>query len=110
MLQTKILRISFDGVYADRELYAAYDALKAFWYSRGPWHCLADFTEVAETTISTAAVKDIACRTPFISMDYLVIAVAPQGLDYALARMFELLSLETRKNVHVFRSMREALD
>ena len=39
-----------------------------------------------------------------------MIAVAPQSLDYGLARMFELLSLESRKNVHVFRTMKEALD
>ena len=67
----KILRISFDSVYGDRELYAAYDALKALWDSHSPWHCIADFTEVAETTISTAAVKDLVYRIPFVSMDCL---------------------------------------
>jgi hypothetical protein len=107
----KILRISFDGVYGDRELYAACDALKALWDSHGPWHCIADFTDVTKTTVSSNAVREVAYRKPFITMDCSIMGVAPQSLDYGLARMFELLSagFEIRKNVRVFRTMKEAL-
>jgi hypothetical protein len=41
--------------------------------------------------------------------DYLAIVVAPQNVLYALARMFELLTTETRHNIHVVHTMDEPL-
>ena len=107
----KIIRISFEGEETGQVLQAAHAALRSCWERLGPWPCIVDLTGVTEATFPSDAVRTIAQSQPVVSMDCLLVAVAPKDVSYGLARMFELLIHEERgPYVRVVHTMDEALD
>lgn len=107
----KIIRISFEGEETGQVLRDAQAALRSCWERLGPWPCIVDLTGVTEATFPSEAARTIAQSQPVVSMDCLLIAVAPKDVTYGLARMFELLILEERgPYVRVVHTMDEALD
>lgn len=97
------------GPCADDDLLEAYYALRLLWERHGPANLVIDYTDVTDFLISTEAVRDHSYRLPTVDTDYLLIAVAPKHIMYEIARMFELMTVETRPNMHVVHSMKEAL-
>jgi hypothetical protein len=65
---------------------------------------------VTEATFPSEDVRTIARNQPVVSMECLLVAVAPKDVTYGLARVFELLiSEEHRPYVRVVHTMDEAL-
>ena len=107
----KIVRITFEGEETDQVLEDGQAALRTCWERIGPWSCIVDYTGVtdADATLSSESVRQASYKPPIVSMDCLLIAVAPSQVTYGLSRMFELLSSDNRPNVHVVHTMDEAL-
>jgi hypothetical protein len=106
----KLVRLSLEGVETDQDLLAAQDALRSCWEHCGPWNCIVDSTGVTDIPFLSETVRTVAYRPPVVSVDCLLVIVAPTEAEFGLARMFELLSQDTRPNVRVVHSMEEALD
>src|ERR1700756_4616391 len=94
----KILRLSFLGDLTDRLLLDGYESARAAWFRHSPFHFIVDYSAVTDCPVSSETVRAIASRHPVMTDDYLAIIVAPQNVLYDLARMFELLTTETRHN------------
>jgi len=105
----KILRLSFLGDLTDRLLLDGYESARASWFRHGPFHFIVDYSTVSDCPVSSETIRAIASRHPVMTNDHLGITVAPQNVLYGLSRMFELLSTDTRHNIHVVHTMDEAL-
>ena len=105
----RILRLSFLGDLTDRLLLDGYEAARAAWFRHGPFHFIADYSAVSDFPVSNETIRAIASRHPVMTNNYLAIIVAPQNVLYDLARMFELLTPDTRHNIHVVHTRDEAL-
>ena len=106
----KIIRLSFEGEESGQVLRGAQAALRSCWERLGPWPCIVDLTGVTDATFPSEDVRTIARIQPVVSMDCLLVAVAPKDVTYGLARMFELLiSGEHGPYVRVVHTMDEAL-
>jgi hypothetical protein len=106
----KILRLSFLGDLTDRLLLEGYESARASWFRHGPFHFIADYSAVSDASVSAETVRAIASRHPVMpTNDYLGIIVAPQNVLYDLARTFEFLTTDTRRNIRVVHTMGEAL-
>lgn len=106
----KIVRLSLEGAETDQDVLDAQAALKAFWDRCGPWNCIVDCTGVTDLPLLSETIRFIAHKPPIISADCFEIVVAPTDAEFGLARMFEAVGEESRPNVRVVRTMREALD
>jgi len=105
----RILRLSFLGDLTDRLLLEGYEAARASWFRHGPFHFIVDYSAVSDCPVSSETLRAIASRHPVMTNDYLGIMVIPQNVPHGMSRMFELLSTETRRNIHVVHTMDEAL-
>jgi hypothetical protein len=105
----KILRLSFLGDLTDRLLLDGYESARASWFRHGPFHFIVDYSTVSDCPVSSETIRAIASRHPVMTNNCLGIIVAPQNVLYGLSRMFELLSTDTRHNIHVVHTMDEAL-
>jgi hypothetical protein len=106
----KIIRLSLEGAQTDQDVLDAQAALKACWDRCGPWNCIIDCTGVKDLPLLSETIRFIAHKAPIISADCSEIVVAPTDAEFGLARMFEAVGLETRPNMRVVRTMKEALD
>jgi hypothetical protein len=108
----KILRLTFQGRYTDEDLLAGYAILRSCYDRFGSCHCIVDYTGVSDVavTITTNGVRQLANKQPIFPMDCVTVNIAPNKLMYGMARMFQILSSDTRTNFRVVNSMEEALD
>ncbi len=105
----RIIRAVFEGPCTDDDVVEAYYALRLLWERQGPANLIIDYTGVTNILISTEAVREHSYRLPTVDTDYFLIAVAPKPIMYGIARMFEFITTETRPNMHVVHSMKDAL-
>ena len=105
----RIIRIVFEGPCTDDDMLEAYYALGLLLERNSPASVIIDYTDVTDIRISTEAVREYSYRLPTVDTDDFLIAVAPQPIMYGIARMFEVITAETRANMHVVHSMKEAL-
>jgi len=98
----RILRLSFLGDLTDRLLLEGYESARASWFRHGPFHFIVDYSTVSDCPVSSETIRAIA-------NNYLGIIIAPQNALNDLSRMFELLSTDTRHNIHVVYTMDKAL-
>ena len=107
----KIIRLTFEGKYRDQDLIAGYGILQGCYERFGSCNCIVDYTGVAEVavTITTDGIRRLAKTKPIFPMDRVTINVAPQTVMYGLARMFQILSSDTRTNFRVVSTMEQAL-
>lgn len=105
----RIIRVVFEGPCTDDDVLEAYYALSLLLERNGPASVIIDYTDVTDIRISTEAVSEHSYRLPTVDTDGFLIAVAPQPMMYGIARMFELITAETRPNMRVVHSMKEAL-
>jgi len=104
----RILLISCDGVFSDDDLADGYSALRDCSKSHGPFSCIVDYTGVTKFTVSSQAVINLAHMEPTIPVDYLQINVTPKTAYFGMARMFQILTSESRPNLRVVSTMKEA--
>lgn len=68
-----------------------------------------DLSEVASFDVSAEAIQDLAKATPVLNHpDLRRVVIAPSPEIYGMMRMFEIAGEETRPDLHVVRSEREA--
>ena len=106
----RILRCRFTGRVTDQELkdyYAAAGKLIAQTDAAGG---LTDFTGANSVEVSAKTIRQLATLPPLLNETFRVrCIVAPSDQAFALARMFERQGGYARVNLHVVRSMKEAL-
>jgi hypothetical protein len=106
----RVLFVRLEGVVTDEVLFSRYQqALEWNALHRYPC-CVTDCSGVQSTEVSAGAIGWIAENPPVVPEDIrrAVVLVAPQNVAYGLARMYEMLTSQTRDQVHVVRSMPEA--
>ena len=103
-----VLRFTFEGPLTDATLIAglaeAPKVVKVYPGCRG----ILDFSRVSEYDLSPDVLRQLAKSAPVIPAGYDRVFVAPQDYLYGMARMFSILAEQTRPELHVVRTMREA--
>jgi len=68
-----------------------------------------DFTEVMAFDIRSQVIRELAAYPPNFADPTLRAVVAPTDHLFAMARMFQFIGFETREQLHVVRTLDEAL-
>jgi hypothetical protein len=76
--------------------------------SRPPCRGILDFSKVTDCEVSSAAIREVAASPPVFPAGYARVLVIPRDFIYGLARMFQILTQETRPELQVVRTMEEA--
>ena len=106
--KNNILRGALRGRVTDAILLDCYEAAAKYATSHPPCRGLWDFSEVTEFEVSSAAIRKVAGRAPIIATGYMRVAVASQDFLFGMMRMLQILSEESRPELHVVRTMDEA--
>lgn len=106
--RNNILRARLEGRVTDDVLLDCYAAMARGVASHPACRGIADVSGVAEFSVSSAVVRQLAQASPAIPEPRMRVFVAPQLHIFGMARMFQMLSEETRPNLHIVRSMDEA--
>lgn len=103
-----VLRFTVEGPLTYATLIAGYAELarvaKLYPGCRG----IIDFSLVSEYDLSPDLLRQLAKSAPAIPAGRDRVVVAPQDYVYGMARMFAILGEQTRPELHVVRTMREA--
>lgn len=106
----KILRCRFTGRVSDDELKEYYVAARRYTTQSDAHGAFTDFSEAISVDVSPQTVRALAGLPPAMpDVSRLRCVVAPTDKVLGLARMFELHGEETRVNLHVVRTVKEAL-
>ena len=106
----RILRSRFEGRVTDDDLKGYYLAAGRLVAAKDPTFAITDFTAVDSFDVSPNTVRELASLPPVMTdQDRIRCVVAPSDKEFGLARMFELQAEGTRANLHVVRTMKEAL-
>jgi hypothetical protein len=106
----RILFIRLEGLVTDDVLLNRYQqALEWNAVHRYPV-CVTDCTGVDASEISAHAIGRIADHPPVVPTEIrrAVVLVTPQNVAFGLARMYEMLTSQTRDKTHVVRTLPEA--
>jgi hypothetical protein len=108
-LKTKIIRCRFDGVVTDETLKDYYAAASKYGRLYPTFSGICDFSAITFIAVSSLTIRELAKLPPAIpDPDIPRCIVAGSPAMFGMARMFELEGGETRPNLHVVRSEREA--
>lgn len=106
----KILRCRFTGRVTDDELKEYYVAASKYTAQTDAHGGLTDFSQADSVDVSPHTIRALASLPPVMpDVSRLRCVVAPTDKVFGLARMFELQGEETRINLHVVRTLKEAL-
>jgi len=108
--QNKLIRLIAKHEVSDQFLMEGIAALEKYGAQYDSCNCIVDYNGATDITVSTRCLKQLACTRPAVPMHCLTVHVAARDVMYGLARMFQVLSNETRPNLRVVRNMNEALD
>jgi hypothetical protein len=109
-LNSKIIRCRIDGIVTDETLRQYYSACSRYGALNPTFAGLFDMSTVAFVAVSTQTIRELAMLPPAIpDPDVLRIVVAGSPQLFGLARMFDLQGSDTRPNLHVVRTEKEAL-
>jgi hypothetical protein len=106
----RILRCRFEGRVTDDELKEYYLAAGRLVAVKDPKLGITDFTAADSVDVSPQTVRELASLPPVMTdQNRIRCVVAPSDKVFGLARMFELQDEGIRANLHVVRTMKEAL-
>lgn len=106
----KLLRCRFTGRVTDDELKEYYRAATRYTVQTDAVAGLADFSAADAVQVSPQTVRELASLPPVITdVSRVRCIIAPTNKVFGLARMFELQGGPTRSNLHVVRTLKEAL-
>lgn len=106
----RILRCRFEGHVTDEELKEYYLAAGKLVAAKDPTFAITDFTTADSVDVSPQTIRELASLPPVITdQNRIRCVVAPSDKVFGFARMFELQGQGNRANLHVVRTMREAL-
>jgi hypothetical protein len=103
-----ILRGTLDGRMTGAILLDFYARTAKYMASHPPCHGILDFSKVTDFEVSSAAIRQVAAAPPAFPAGYMRVLVIPRDFIYGLARMFQILTEETRPELQVVRTMDEA--
>ncbi len=106
--KNNILRGTLDGRMTGAILLDFYTRAAKYMASRPPCRGILDFSKVTHFEVSSAAIRQVAAAPPAFPAGYLRVLVIPRDVIYGLARMFQILTEETRPELRVVRTMDEA--
>jgi hypothetical protein len=102
----QIFLIAFEGEIDERTVADCSAAVRRVGVA--PLFTIIDNTGVTRADISSEQIRSAARRTPTKGVRQVI--VAPQNVMYGLSRMFQIEGDEAWDDLHVVRTMREALD
>jgi hypothetical protein len=106
----KIARCRFLGQVTDEDLRECYKVASAVCFTDGPRAGMMDFSAVTSVKVSRAAILELAGSSPIMpDPDRIRVIIAEPLHIYGLARMFAYFGENTRPNLHVVRSEKQAL-
>jgi hypothetical protein len=109
-LGNKIIRCRIDGTVTDGSLRKYHSACSNYGALNPTYAGLFDMSAVTFFAVSTQTIRELAMLPPAIpDPDVLRVIVAGSPQMFGLARMFDLHGSETRPNLHVVRTEKEAL-
>jgi len=103
-----ILRITPRGCLTDAILADVYATVTSYVASHPPCRGILDLSEVTQFEVSSNAIRRLARISPAFPAGYMRVLVAPKGHVYGMARMFQILTEETRPDLHIVRTIDEA--
>ena len=103
-----ILRGTLEGRVTDAILLGSYATLVRYAQSHPPCRGLWDVSDVTEFEVSGHALRQVERLPPIISTGYMRVIVAPRDFLFGMMRMLQILSEESRPELHVVRTMGEA--
>jgi hypothetical protein len=106
--KNNILRGTLDGRMTGAILLDFYPRAAKYMASRPPCRGILDFSKVADFEVSSAAIRQVAALPPAFPAGYMRVLVIPRDFIYGLARMFQILTQETRPELQVVRTIEEA--
>jgi hypothetical protein len=107
--KNNILRGAIDGPMTGAILLELYAMGAKYMSSHPPCRGILDFSRVTDFEVNGEAIRKVAASPPAFPAGYMRVLVIPQTFIYGLARMFQLLGEKTRPELHVVRTMEEAL-
>jgi hypothetical protein len=106
--KNNILRATVHGRISGAILLEFYAATARYMASHPPCRGIFDFSPATEFEVSSHAIRQLAAAPPAFPAGYARVLVIPRDFIYGLARMFQILSEETRPELQVVRTMDEA--
>jgi hypothetical protein len=107
----KLLLLRFEGRLTEELVADIGHAAQEHWAATDAKMGIADFSKATEVAISTEFLRQFANREPAgDTAKYPRVVVAPNTLQFGLARMFQVVGERTRPSLHVVRTMNEAFD
>jgi len=106
--KNNILRGTLEGRVTDAILLDCYAAAARCATSHPQCRGLWDFSEVTEFAVSSHTIREMSRGPPIISTGYMRVIVASQDYLFGMMRMLQILSKESRPELHVVRTMDEA--
>ena len=108
--QKKLVVTSFYGVVTDEDARRQLELLRA----EGPfdkgYSAITDYTGAQQFDISSEIFREIAGMESPLTSGARRVVVAPSDVIYGTTRMFQSLATETRPNLTIVRTLREAYE
>jgi hypothetical protein len=109
-IKNKIIRCRVEGIVTDRSLREHYRMIAQHGAERPTYSGILDMSGVVSFNVSAATVRQLAQLPPAIPDPNIPrVIVAGSNQMFGLARMFEIQGSDTRPNLHVVRTEKEAL-
>jgi hypothetical protein len=109
-IKNKIIRCRVEGIVTDRSLREHYRTIAQHGAERPTYSGILDMSGVVSFNVSAATVRQLAQLPPAIPDPNIPrVIVAGSNQMFGLARMFEIQGSDTRPNLHVVRTEKEAL-
>jgi hypothetical protein len=106
--KNNIVRGTLEGRVTDAILLDSYGIAARYAASHLPCRGIWNFSDVPNFDVSSDAIRQMVGRPPIITTGYMRVIVAPQDMPFGMMRMLQILSVETRPELHVVRTMDEA--
>ena len=103
-----ILRGTLDGRMTGAILLELHARATEYMASHPPCRGVLDFSKITDCEVSTAAIRQVAASPPVFPAGYMRVLVIPRDFIFGLARMFQILTQETRPELQVVRTLDEA--
>jgi hypothetical protein len=108
--QNRIMVVSFEGEFTEPVMRAYYTAGRALYAGMAaPAAIIYDLSAVTAFQVTSDTVHLFAASSPHFPDPVLRFIVAPRDHVYGMARMFQTLGEGSRKELHVVRSRRAAI-
>ena len=107
-VKSGIVYSSFEGALNDNDILTHRDVLKSHPNFNPQFSEIVDFTGVTHLKVTVGLINSMAKSDSLYSPESRHAVIAPHDMTYGVARLYQMLALETRPNVAVVRSMAEA--